>query len=191
MNWMEEILIICGISLDIFGTMTCKGAVVARLEPKGLAKLCSLVTLWQLAALALGAFLADFLQIQKNVGHGTLLGQMIAAAIFFGLAVRLLIKAWKNESIVEKREEHPQWKRMILQLAAAGLYTLLAGVAFGFVGFDLTAILLMMLCVSVAVVLLGIYTGYRLGFQHKLQAYVAGGVLLLIAGFDVALRIIW
>lgn len=190
MNWIEEILIICGISLDIFGTMACKGAVVAKLTPRRLIKLCGLVAVWQLAALWLGAFLSELLQLHRKIGHGTLLGEVVAAAILFGLAVRLLRKAWKNEGIPERREEHPLWKPEFLQLAAASFYTLLAGVAFGFVGFNLTAILVMMLCVSVVVVLAGMYTGYRLGFAHKLQAYVAGGVLLLIAGVDVVLRML-
>lgn len=190
MSWIEEILIICGISLDIFGTMAGRGAVAARLEPRRLAGLCGLAALWQPAALGLGALLSELLQLHHKIGHGTLLGQVIAALIFFGLAVRLLRKVWKDENVVERREDHPQWKRIILQLAAASFYTLLAGVAFGFVGFNLKAILIMMLCVSVAVVLLGMYTGYRLGFAHRFSVYVTGGVLLVIAGVDVVLRMV-
>lgn len=188
MNWVEEILIICGISLDIFGAMTCKGAVMANLAPRRMAGLCGLVALWQLAALGLGALLSRLLQAQGNIGYGTLLGQVIAAVIFFGLAIRLVRKAWKNEQVAEKREERLNWKQLIWHLTVTGLYTLLAGVAFGFVGFHMTTILIMMLCVSVAVVLLGVYTGYRLGFAHKLQAYAVGGALLAIAGADVVLR---
>lgn len=190
MNWIEEILIICGISLDIFGVMTCKGAVMARLEPKRMAGLCSLVALWQAGALALGAFLSDLLQTQRNIGHGTFLGQVLAAVIFFGLALRLLRKAWKNEWVTERREDRLDWKQMVRKLAVTGLYTLLAGVAFGFMGFQMKVILLMMLCASIVVVLLGIYSGYRLGSLHKLQAYAAGAALLGLAGADVVLRMV-
>lgn len=190
MNWMEEIMIICGISVDIFGTMACKGAVMARLEPGRMAGLSGLVALWQLAALGAGAFLSSRLQAYGDMGYGSFLGQALAAGILFGLAIRLLGKAWKNEGIVEKREDRLNWKQMVCNLAVTSLYTLLAGVAFGLVGFQMEAILGMMLCISIAVVLLGLYSGYRLGSLHKLAAYGAGAALLGIAGMDVVLRMV-
>jgi putative Mn2+ efflux pump MntP len=110
--------------------------------------------------------------------------------IFFGLGIRLLIKAWKNERVVEKREERPDWKRTVLHLAITSIYTFLTGVAFGFIGFHMATILIMIVCISVAVVLLGMYTGYRLGFEHKLQAYILGAMLLGVAGVDVIVRYI-
>ena len=42
MNWMESVLIIGGISLDIFAAMECQGSVVAKIERKGLLSVCLL-----------------------------------------------------------------------------------------------------------------------------------------------------
>ncbi len=190
MSWWEEILIICGISLDIFGAMTCQGALVARIEKRRLALLCGIVAAWQLAALLLGYLVAARLAGRVESGREVFLGRVIAAAIFFCLGIRLLLKAWKNERIVEKREEHPGWKRFFVMAAGTSVYTLLAGVAFGFLGIHVAAVTLMVICVSILVVALGMYTGYRLGFEYKLKAYVAGAVLLGLAGVDVIVRYI-
>lgn len=188
MNWLEEILIIVGVSLDIFASMACQGALLAKIEKRQLVLLCVLAAVWQLAALCLGDLVAALLGWQVNSGHEAFLGRVLAAAIFFCLSIRLVIKAWKNERIVEKREESLGWKRFLLVMAGSGNYTFLAGVAFGFLGIRLLPALVMIVCISILVVALGMYTGYRLGFEQKLKAYAAGAVLLMAAGVDVIVR---
>ena len=54
MNWIENLLILIGISLDIFAGMECQGSLVAKVSKKRLAAICGLMTLWQLAALYIG-----------------------------------------------------------------------------------------------------------------------------------------
>ena len=34
MNWMENLLIIAGVSLDIFAAMECQGSLVAKINKK-------------------------------------------------------------------------------------------------------------------------------------------------------------
>lgn len=187
MSWIEEILIICGISLDIFAAMTCQGSLVAKIEKRNLALLCGLVALWQVAALYLGILLSTLLVGQVN-GYEVFLGRVIAAAILFCLGIRLLIKAWKNERIEERREEHLRWKKFQITIAATSFYTFLTGVAFGFLGIHLAAVLIMVVCVSILVVVFGMYTGYRLGSRQKLKAYAAGAALLVISGLNVIVR---
>ena len=54
MNWIENVLIIAGVSLDIFAAMECQGALVAKVDKKQLSVICALIAVWQLCALALG-----------------------------------------------------------------------------------------------------------------------------------------
>ena len=58
----------------------------------------------------------------------------------------------------------------------------------GFLGTNLLVMLLMIAGLTIAVVVTGIYTGYHLGFEHKTKAYIAGAILLWIAGIDVIVR---
>ena len=48
MNWIENILIIAGISLDIFAAMEIEGAMLADVKRKSLIIACTLVALLQL-----------------------------------------------------------------------------------------------------------------------------------------------
>ena len=48
MNWIENVLIIAGVSLDIFAAMECQGALVAKVDKKQLSVICALIAVWQL-----------------------------------------------------------------------------------------------------------------------------------------------
>ena len=49
MNVLENLLIIAGISLDIFAAMECQGALVAKVNKKQLVLICLLTVHWQLS----------------------------------------------------------------------------------------------------------------------------------------------
>ena len=61
MNCIENVLIIAGVSLDIFAAMECQGALVAKVDKKQLSVICALIAVWQLCALALGNYLSGLL----------------------------------------------------------------------------------------------------------------------------------
>ena len=65
MNWIENLLILIGISLDIFAGMECQGSLVAKVSKKRLAAICGLMTLWQLAALYIGHVCAKLLYMRE------------------------------------------------------------------------------------------------------------------------------
>ena len=46
MNWIENVLIIAGVSLDIFAAMECQGALVAKVDKKQLSVICALIAVW-------------------------------------------------------------------------------------------------------------------------------------------------
>ena len=65
MNALENLLIIAGISLDIFAAMECQGSLVAKIDKKQLVKLCALIAAWQMAALFVGSYLSGLLSLQQ------------------------------------------------------------------------------------------------------------------------------
>lgn len=185
MNAIENLLIIAGISLDMFAAMECQGALVAKVDKKQLSMLCLFSATWQMVLLLLGHYLAK-LRYQNEMAHDErFIGLVIAAVIFFALGVRLIVKAIRNEHIYEHREDRLEVGKLMRIAVVTGGYTLLTGIAFGFLGTSIKLMLLTVLCLTVAVVIAGIYTGYHFGFVHKTKAYVCGAVLLWIAGIDV------
>ncbi|MCM1257331.1 MAG: manganese efflux pump [Roseburia sp.] len=189
MDWPENLLILLGISLDIFAGMECKGSLVAKIEKKQLVLACAVVSVWQAAALFAGNLLSTFLLRKDGIAENEIfIGSAIAVAIFICLGARLLLKAIKNESIYERREAGIRVTNYIPMVKVAGFYTLLTGIAFGFVGTKLLDTVIMMVLFSVLVVIAGLYTGYHFGFQQKSKAYIAGAVLLWLAGGDLVAR---
>lgn len=188
MNWIENLLIIAGISLDIFALMECQGSLIAKVDKKQLTVVCGLVAVWQMGALALGNYLSVLLYQNATAQKEKFLGLVIAAVIFFCLGIHFIIKAIKNERINEQRKERIYIRQILPMAAMTSVYTLLAGLAFGFLGTSLLLMLVTIVCITIAEVVLGIYTGYHFGFVHKTKAYIGGAVLLWIAGIDVIVR---
>ncbi|MEE1305231.1 MAG: manganese efflux pump [Agathobacter sp.] len=188
MSWIENLLIVAGASFDIFAAMECQGSLVRKVNKRQLTLISLIVALWQLAAVYFGYFLSDMICRKNPVSDEALLGEIIAVVIFFCLGIRLMVKAIKNEYLVEHLESRLELKRFLKMTAATSIYTLLSGIAFGFLSTQLVPILLMMVLFSVLFVVAGMYTGYHFGFEQKTKAYVVGAILLWVAGIDVIVR---
>lgn len=191
MSWIENLLIVAGASFDIFAAMECQGSLVRKVNKKQLTLISLIVALWQLAAVYFGYFLSDIICKKNPVSDEALLGEIIAVVIFFCLGIRLMVKAIKNEYLVEHLESRLELKGFLRMTATTSIYTLLSGVAFGFLSTQLAPILVMMVLFSVAFVVAGMYTGYHFGFEQKTKAYVVGAILLWIAGIDVIVRCVF
>ena len=96
MGWIELMLIVAGISLDIFAAMACKGAQLSKIEKKPLVILCVLFAVWQTAALYIGSAAGSFLRMREVSPKGGNT-EIIAVAIFGVLGASMIRKAWKNE----------------------------------------------------------------------------------------------
>lgn len=188
MNWVENLLIVAGISLDIFGAMECQGSLVNKVNKKLLSGICVLMAVCQLIALFLGHFLSDLFCKSHPMSDERFLGEILAMVIFFGLGIRLIVKAIRNERIEEHLEMNLGIRRFVRLATVSSLYTVLAGIAFGFVGTNLVAILIMIVVITIAFVIGGMYTGYHMGFTSKTTVYTVGAILLWIAGIDVLLQ---
>ena len=113
MNWMENLLIIAGVSLDIFAAMECQGSLVAKINKKNLTVICGIVALAQLITLYLGHFLSSLFCHYRSVPDEKLLGQIISMVIFMILGIRLMVKAIRNEHVEEHLEHHLGIRRFV------------------------------------------------------------------------------
>lgn len=89
---------------------------------------------------------------------------------------------------MERREEKFEIRKFFRVYLRSILFTFLAGVSLGFLGSSIAILLLLTLFLTVLVTIVGMYTGYRLGFEHKMKAYVLGGILLVAGSVDVMVR---
>ena len=188
MGWIEKLLIVAGASLDIFAAMECQGSLISKVRKKQLSIICVLIAVFQLVSMYIGYFLST-LVIKKNpVSDEALLGEILSIAILFCLGIRLSIKAVKNERIEERLQAEISIKRTMRIAALTSGYTILAGIAFGFLNTGLFAILVMVTVLTVVCIIAGVYTGYHFGFEQKTKVYVLGALLFWIAGIDIIIR---
>lgn len=187
MNWLGNLLIIVGISFDVYAAMEVRGAMLAKIKPKILILTGLLFTLIQSIFFFGGYFITYEMVMHNEVKNADSLGCELAAVIFFVLAARLFHKALKHEEIEEKCEEM-SIKMYVRIILAGAMYTLIAGLACGLIGTNhqlpqyIIMMLLFIICTTIVVVSAGIYTGYRFGFSSKPKFYIIGTVLLGIAG---------
>ena len=77
---------------------------------------------------------------------------------------------------------------MCLAAGITSLDAFFAGIGTGFLETELLAELITMAVVTILIVILGMYTGYRLGWEQKKKANGLGGIILCLAGIDVIIR---
>lgn len=191
MSWIEMFVVTLGLSLDIFAAVECQGALVAQIRKKHLLLISALLSLWQVISLYIGSFLASLLLRYDLRDDSLKTGRIIAVAILICLGIRMIVKAWKNDRIQERRVENLGVGRFVRLGAVSSIYTLLVGMAFGFLNCNVLLMLVMIVLFTIAVVVLGMYIGYRFGFEQKTKVYIIGGILLIAGGIDVIIRYIW
>lgn len=83
-----------------------------KIDKKKLAEISILTVVFQMAVLYLGSLGSGRLMHQEGVAENEiLLSNVIAAIIFAGLGVHLIIKAVRNERIYEHRQDTFSWKK--------------------------------------------------------------------------------
>lgn len=190
MGWIEYLLIVAGGSLEIFAAMECQGSLVQKINKKQLTAICVIIAVCQLLAMYIGYFLSSFINRKYSVSDEALLGEIISIGILIGLGIRLIGKAIRNERIEEHCQTQLDMKRVLAIAGITACYTVLAGIAFGFLNTGLLTIMIMVALLTIICIVAGMYTGYHFGFEQKTKVYIVGAILFWAAGIDVIIRLI-
>ncbi len=188
MNWFEVILIVAGISLDIFAAMEIQGAMLARIKPRTLLIVTGLVVFLQQVFFFLGFGVSFYLANRRMLFKSPqVTGEIIAVVIFALLGLRLLVKAVRREMVQEHCREITV-RQYVHIIAVASFYTIFAGFACGLMEMSIWRMFFTIIISSLLVTVGGIYTGYRYGFELKTKLYAAGTIFLWCAGAEILLR---
>jgi putative Mn2+ efflux pump MntP len=185
---MWEILVISvGLSLDVFAYSLWKGAMLSELKKSCIIKMTALFTGFQMGALLLGNAITLIPAIRDNVEQAKRLWILIAACIFFGIGVYMIVKSLrkKSEVIEEKKEDDYHFRVIVIWAFITSIDALLAGVSYGFLSATLMGTVLLTGITTAAAVLGGIIAGYRLGCGPKNTMVTIGGCIVIIGGIDV------
>jgi len=185
MSWIENLLIIAGILLDVFAAMEIQGSMVQKFKKRTLVIACAVV-----AAVELIFYFCGYAACRLLVSHGIVAdpvnyGEIIAVVVFALLGVRLVIKAFKREFIQETRRDALRVWDYIKIIVVSSFYTAVAGCVCGLVGATVWQVIAIILVISIVMVIGGLYTGLHFGFEKKTIAYAIGAVLLWGAGAEI------
>lgn len=178
---MVLVMIGLGLATYLYGTAVCKGALLASMDQKPVAFSLGISALWQIVVLAIGNFAAIGLHTMNITKSEYPINAFIGLMIFGVMAVRMLIRALKNELVEERRMESKDFYRSMLGFCmAVGFYIFLTGFAFGLLQTDIWKELFVLVGFSAVGLLGGLYVGYRFGYGQRNGAYVLGGIFLMI-----------
>ncbi len=178
MNWLESLLIMAGILLDVFAAMEIQGAMIAHLKKRTLIIACGVVATVELIFYLFGYVSCWFLSSEGYIPNSEYYGEAVAAIVLALLGCRLLFKAVERKFIQEHRRDAIRVFDYIRLVVMSSIYTAAAGCVCGLVGVTIWQVVIMILLISIVMVVCGLYTGLHYGFENKTIAYVAGALLL-------------
>ncbi len=184
-----EIFLVClGVSFDVLALSICCGSVLAELKYKSITKLALMFCTFQTVSGALGALLSYLPIFRKDNETGWQLSYVCSIIILIGVGLFLFYKGWKNEPVLERRSEI-NLKKYVGTAALASIDTLFGGASIAMWQVDWWVFVIGLFIVTTGAVYLGVYIGYRLGFEPKNIAYRIGGAVIIVAAIDIFVRL--
>lgn len=186
MVWLENILVIAGISLDMLASMEVQGAMLQKIQKKKLFAVTTLVVLLQCIFFYGGCLIGFGLEKFLGISNPHRAGYLLSVIIFLLLGVRLMVKAIRSEFVDECRREITV-RQYVQIIAVSSVYTIFAGLACKLIGSNLWFMFFMIILFSFFAVFCGIYVGYNFGFEAKNKIYIIGAIVLFLAGVTILL----
>lgn len=187
MNLVEIILISMGLSLDVFAVTICEGAMLARVEKKKLVIMCVIFCVWQLVAVQTGNLITLIPIFANSSTSMQLIWNGISVVILVVLGIYMLYKAWRREAIFEHLSDI-DYKKVCITAIITSLDAFFAGIGFGFMDTEVIKVQVSLEIATILSVIIGVYTGYRMGYEQKTKAYGIGGIILILSAIELIVR---
>lgn len=180
MDIVVMLLIGLGLAFDVFAIAVSQGSVLGRVKASGIVLLCLMVCAWQLAAMTIGVGIASIVGVQNLSREVRMVWKILAGIILTGLGAVKLLLIYHRKAVPEVRSDI-DFKKTCGIASSTSIYTLFAGFACELLEFDTVSVAVMICVLTVAIVLIGVFVGYRNGELDK-RVYWSGGILLIMVG---------
>jgi len=188
MGILEVLLVCCGISFDVLAISVCQGAVLMTIDKVKQLRMVGIFCLTQAAAIAVGNLCVFLPMFRDRAESSASLYNFCSLVIMLGLGLFLVYKGHKKSDILERRAEI-NFRSVRISALITSIDSLFAGLLFSFMDINIiTSVICVAVTTSLAVVI-GMYIGYRLGYEPKKNAYIIGGAVLLVVAVDIFIRI--
>ncbi len=180
MDWIIVVLVCLGLAFDVFSIAVAQGSVLGKVKFRGLVFMCLIVWAWQLVTLSIGygiAALINVNELQKEVRDAL---QLVTATIFVGCGGIKIFLVQKRKAVPEELSDI-NFKKLHGIAAPISIYTFFAALGCGFLALSYANVCAIICVMTIAIVVLGVFVGYRNGELNK-KMYWAGGIFLISAG---------
>ena len=174
------LLIGFGLAFDLFAIAVYQGSVLGDVKGRGIVLMCLMVCAWQVVAMAIGYALASLVNVSGLPQDVKMVWGVLAAIILIGLGGVKLLLIYQRKAIPEVRSDI-DFKKTCAIASSTSIYTLFAGFSGGLLMLNPVSMGVMICVMTIAIVIVGVFVGYRNGELDK-RVYWSGGILLIIAG---------
>lgn len=180
MNWIIVVLVCLGLAFDVFSIAVSQGSVLGKVKFRGLVFMCLIVWAWQLVTLSIGygiVALIDVKSLQPEIRDALWL---VASTIFIACGGIKIFLVQRRKAVPEELSDI-NLKKLHGIVAPTSIYTFFAAIGCGFLTLSYTEVCAVICILTIAIVIMGVFVGYRNGELNK-KMYWAGGIFLIGAG---------
>ncbi len=190
MIFLQMLLVVIGLSLDVFAYGLYKGAMVSKIHKANLLKMVGIFAGFQMGMMLIGAIVTMIPAIHPDYHSANRVWEIAAAILFFGLGVWMILRSFnkKYQKIEEQVNDKFDYKMIIFWAFMTSLDALIAGFGFGLLSFGLWITMLTLGIVTAASVVVGVLAGYLLGCGPMNRFIGAGGAIVIIGGIDILIH---
>lgn len=187
MGLWQTIVIVIGLSLDVFAYCLYKGAMISEVRKGEITKVVSIFTGFQVGMMVVGTLVTQIPAFKEKYLHANRLWTFLAAITFFALGIVMLVKSAKkrHRKIEEKKQDSFNYHVILFWAFLTSIDALIAGVGFGFMGLKLLGTLVIMAIFTAACSVAGFAAGYWLGCGPMNKFVAIGGCMVLVGGVDL------
>ena len=184
MGFLELFILAVSLSMDAFAVSICKGLSIGKIRAKHMCKagiwFGGFQALMPLIGYLLGKSFADVVSKYSNIIAFVLL------ALIGGNMIRESIWGEEDE---KDADDAMDIKTMFLMAIATSIDALAVGVMFAFLDVNIVWAVSVIGVVTFAFSALGIKIGSVFGTKFKKQAEIAGGIILILLGIKILLKL--
>ena len=184
--FIELFLMGVGLSMDAFAVSVCKGLGMKKLNKK--------------QALVIGLYFGGFQALMPFIGwvigsqfqkYITSIDHWIAFILLGFIGGKMIIEAlneWKEEDIVEVKDQPLNHKNMFMLAIATSIDALAVGITFAFLETPIIEAITIIGFTTIIISIAGVVVGNFFGGRYKHKAELAGGIILVLLGLKILIE---
>lgn len=188
MSIAEILLVIAGLSINVFLISQKDGALIRRIRPGSLLMLCVFFFVFESLSMFAG-FRLTRITFFRNSSSTDLkkFCYFCAVVLLLIIAAYMLFKAFTEQEIDEHLTEISV-TRTIFQAIGVAVFAFICGIGWGFIGHNIYLATGVLVAATVIAVFSGTYMGYRDGCRYRKGFFTVGGSCLLFVGVEILVR---